>query len=450
MKIVKTVLIIAFFFLVCSDQLYAGNKEVILADFEDSIPCSDARDSIGFRKKDTERAVIAQEGAEGSRRSVVFKLSPHDKNDPATRDLFFQGKVRRMYLATKRAEYDERGPNALSFYMKLKSDSVFISKEKKNTFGIWTYHWEFGDENVGGKSNKGLATDSMMHGYSNLSFTEKAAGKWVRVILTPSAFQQSRYYYHFYAARATTDHLQFFPSLRQMQFHIFPDIQKEENVQIDQLKLIYLSPTAVFEKDFFYAKVSKDSGDYGIPVVIKNPTRKNRAYRVFISSFLGVHRNVLYGAHTLTDSFTPPRMMQAEAGGDGGIGVVELIDEHGDSIIEKSKEISIPAGEIWKGKLVHHVKPQMLGQKKTVNSNDYAFSVRRSTLTTSVIVWDPYDETVKDMEYIEVLPSNADDGSHQAPPGFPEQKRPPEGWRSEDIAINQVGGYFVSVIQLTE
>src|SRR4030042_1085646 len=125
----------------------------------------------------------------------------------------------------------------------------------------------------------------MMHGYSNFSFTEKAAGKWLRVILTPSAFQQSRYYYHFYAARGTTDNLKFFPSVRQLQFHIFPEITKETEIHIDQLKLIHLPPTATFNEDFFKTKVSKGIGEFEVPIIIQNPTDKDRRYRAFISSF---------------------------------------------------------------------------------------------------------------------------------------------------------------------
>lgn len=451
MKVLKTVLFIVSFLFLFSTPINAEKKEIILADFEHSIPCSDEEDTIGFRKKDKLRAVTVEGGTEGSKRSMVFRLSPLDKNESENKDLFFQGKVRRMYLATKSVHYAEDGPNALSFWIKLKPDSLLIGKkDNDNTFGVWTYHWEPGDFYVGGQSNKGLATDSMMHGYSNFRFNEKAAGKWIKVILSPSAFQQSRYYYHFYAGRGTTDNLQFFPSLRQLQFHIFPDIHKEEEVQIDQLKLLYLNPTALFEKEFFNRKLKKEAGDYAVPVVIRNPTKKNRKYRVFISSFLGVNRNVLYRSHTLTDSFTPPRMMQAEAGGDGGTGVVELVDEHGDSIIENRKEIFIPAGGVWKGKLVHHIKPEMLGQNKTISFKDYVFSAKRDTLTTSVIVWDPYDESINEMSYTSVCPSNADDGNHSVPPGFPEQKRPPEGWRSEDIPINQAAGYFVTVLQLED
>jgi hypothetical protein len=445
----RKIFLILFAILFSFEILSASLKEVVLTNFENGVPCSECGDPVGFRKLDVRRASIVNGGAEGSAKSALFKFTPDGNKTPEMRDLFFQGKVRRMYLATNRAEYDEHGPNALSFCMKVKNGSVLINEEK-NTLGVWTYHWELGDEYVGGKSNQGLATDSMMHGYSNFSLRENAAGKWVKIILTPSAFQQSRYYYHFYAGRGTTDGLKFFPSLRQLQVHIFPEIMKETELQIDQLKLVYLQPMAIFKDDFFKKKVSKDIGDFNVPIIIQNPTDKERKYRVFISSFLGAHRNVLYGAHTLTDSFVPPRMLQSEVGGDGGTGAVEMIDDTGDSLIEKRKEIVIPARGEWKGNLVHHIKPDMLGPIKQLKHAGYVFLGRRDTLTASVIVWDPNDKSVGDMDNIKVLPSNADDGLHVSPPGFPKQKRPPEGWRSEDIPMNQVGGYFVSVIQLTE
>ncbi len=426
----------------CANNLLA--KEAVLADFERDIPCSDNGDIVGFRKSDRMRATTIKDGAEGTEWSAEFKMLPSEK------DIFFQGKVRRLYLATKNTKYDENGPNALSFWIKIKPDSSLISKNKKNTLGIWTYHWKFGDTNVGGKSNKTLATDSMMHGYCNFKFNEKAASRWVRVILTPSAFQQSRYYYHFYAAQGATDELKFFPSLRQIQFHFFPEIENEEQILIDQLKLVYHQPTAIFERDFYQAQVSKNAGDIVVPVSIKNPTDKNRKYRVFISSFLGVHRNALYVAHTLTDSFEPPRMMQAAAGGEGGIGVAELTDEKGDYVIDRGEELFIAAKSVWKGRLLYHIKPGMLGTVQQIRLDKYIFYAKRDTLTTSVIVWDPYDETASTMDYIEALPSNADDAAHEPPPDFPKQKKPPEGWRSNDIPLNQVGGYFVSVMQLTD
>lgn len=448
----EAVSFIAFVLCCFSFGLSASGMEVKLANFENGIPCSECVDTAGFRKHDVMRASIVNDGTEGSSKSAAFRLLPEMGTMPEKKDFFFQGRLRRMYLATSSTLYDEKGPNAFSFWIKLNPGSALIGNgsEKKNTFGVWTYHWRFGDDGVGGKSNKELATDSMMHGYSNFLFNKKAAGKWVRVVLTPSAFQQSRYYYHFYSAGGTTDDLEFFPSLRQIQFHINSDIKSQEEIRVDQMKLIYLEPTAIFNKKYFTNRVKKDAGDVVIPVTIENPTDRNRKYRVFISSFLGVDRDALYAAHTLTDSFEPPRIMQAETGGDGGTGAVELINDRGYSVIDKGEDLVISAKSVWKGKLVHHVKPEMLGKTRVAYTHGYKFQSRRNTLTTSVVVWDPYDDTVSAMDYIKVLPSNADDGAHQSPPGFPEQERPPLGWRSEDIPINQAGGYFVSVIHLTE
>jgi hypothetical protein len=424
----------------------------VLADFESGIPCSECGDEAGFRRQDIRRAFLVNDGAEGSKKSAALKLRPGTGDTPVMKDFFFQSRVRRMYLATNNTVYDEKGPNALSFWIKLNPGSALIGNgiEMKNTFGVWTYHWQFGDENVGGSSNEALATDSMMHGYGNFLFNRKAAGKWVRVVLTPSAFQLRRYYYHFYAARGTTDDLEFFPSLRQIQLHIDSEIKTQEEIRVDQIKLIYLEPTAVFKNNYFTDTVKKDAGDVVVPLTIENPTGRSRKYRVFISSFIGVNRDALYAAHTLTDSFEPPRMMQADAGGDGGVGAAELIDETGDSVIEKGKEIAISAGSVWKGKLVHHIKPEMLGRNRVIYSQGNEFLSRRDALTTSVVVWDPYDDTAGAMDYIETLHTNADDGAHKAPPGFPRQKRVAEGWRSGDIPINQAGGYFVSVIKLTD
>jgi len=441
------------------------HQEIMLVDFERGIPCSHDGDIVGFRKQDKAKCDIVQGGAEGSKKSAVFRIGP------TYRDIYFQGDVRRKYLATKNTKYIEKGPNALCFWVKLHPDSILIDrieeikvggkviarkKSNRNTLGVWTYHWRYGDMGVGGKSNTGLATDSMMHAYSNFRFGENAAGKWVRVILSPSAFQQCRYYYHFYAARGTTDDLKFFPSVRQVQFRIFPRLEKEEDFQIDQIKLIYCEPTIVFEKEFFEGEISKDVGDLSLPVVLRNPTDKNRKYRVFISSFLGAEREVLNKAVSLTDSLKPARKMQHTVGGDGGVGAVELQSEDGKSVMKKDASIplggiiAIPAGGTWRGKLVHHIKPRMLGKQKVIRHGEYEFYARRDTLTTSVIVWDPEDSSIGEMDYIKVKPDNSDDGNHPAPPGFPKQFRPPKGWRSEDIPLNQVGAYFVSVLHLEE
>src|SRR3989338_9022070 len=131
----KPILIYLILLVLCSPVFTDADqprKEIVLADFENGIPCSEEGDIIGFRKKEKIRATIVEEGAEGSRRSATFIISPQN-GVPEARDLFFQGVVRRMYLPTKSTRYDENGPNALSFWIKLKPDSLLINKEDKNT-----------------------------------------------------------------------------------------------------------------------------------------------------------------------------------------------------------------------------------------------------------------------------------------------------------------------------
>lgn len=440
----KVFFLAIFWFLVTASYLWAQPGEVVLADFEKSIPCSDSGDLIGFRWIDKAGARKVSGGAAGTLGSMSLTLSPRKK------DLFFQGKVRRMYLATRSPRYDPKGPNALSFWVKLPKKSSLLGNRDRKTFGVWTYHWRFGDMVVGGKNNNSLATDSMMHGYVNFGLAKEVGGKWVKILLSSSAFQISRYYYHFYSAEGTTDDLKFFPSLRQLQFHIGARLAKKEILQLDELKLVYLAPTAVFVEDFFCSTASAKTKELRVPVSIENPTSRTRKYRVFISSCMGISRETLQRAFALVDDFSVTRRMQAEAGGDGGIGVAELVDKHGESIIAEEQEILIQAGETWEGDIVYHIRPEMLGSQQHITINGHKRHFRRNTLTTSVIVWDPYEEDVLRMSYVNPLPSNADNGNHPAPPGFPRQKRPPKGWRSEDIPLNQVGGYFVSVIKLTD
>lgn len=435
----------------------ASPKEATLAAFEDGIPCSDQHDPVGFRKQDKNRGKVVDGGAAGSAKSAVFRF------DPGNIDIYLQGKVRRRYLLTGSEKYVADGPNLLTFWVKLPPDSPLIAREelvkvgdrvigrKKNdrpTITLMTYHWRQGDMGVGGTSNQGLMTDSNMHGYSEFRFTDKAAGKWVKVALSPSAFRMSRNYYHFYGANAITDDLGLFSSLRQLQFRVEAKMQKSAEVQIDEIRIETAAPTAVFDKGFHAATVPASSGDYAVPVTIRNPTDRERRYRVMASSFLGSERELLNRIAAMADDLTPMREIQAKVGADGGLGVVELIGDDGTRASSAFKEIVIPAGGVWKGKVVHHIKPEMLGSEKTYRYRDYEFPVKRDTLTTSIIVWDPADPANSNIDFIAVNPHNSDDGNHSGPPGFPKQVRPPEGWRSENIPYNQVGGYFVSVLTL--
>ncbi|RNC65095.1 MAG: hypothetical protein ED859_17830 [Desulfuromonadales bacterium] len=412
---------------------------------------------MGFRKADKNRGRVVDGGAAGTAKSAVFRF------DSGNIDIYLQGKVRRRYLLTDSEKYVADGPNLLTFWVKLPPDSPLIAREelvkagdlvvghKKNdspTMTIMTYHWRQGDMGVGGPSNQGLMTDSNMHGYSEFRFTDKAAGKWVKVVLSPSAFRMSRNYYHFYGANAITDDLGLFSSMRQLQFRVKAKLEKPAEVQIDEIRMETAKPTAVFNKGFHAAKVAAKGGDYVVPLTIRNPSSHDRRYRVIVSSFLGAERELLNKIAAMADDLTPMREIQAKVGGDGGIGVVELIGDDGKRVSSDYKEIVVPAGGVWKGKMVHHIKPEMLGSETIYRYRDYEFPVKRDTLTTSVILWDPADPANKEIDFIAVNSSNADDGNHSGPPGFPEQVRPPEGWRSENVPCNQVGGYFVSVLTL--
>lgn len=437
----------------------ASPKEATLAAFEDGIPCSDQHDPVGFRKQDKDRGRVVDGGAAGTAKSAAFRF------DTGNIDIYLQGNVRRRYLLTGSEKYVADGPNLLTFWVKLPPDSPLIAREelvkvgdrvigrKKNdrpTITLMTYHWRQGDMGVGGPSNQGLMTDSNMHGYSEFRFTDKAAGKWVKVALSPSAFRMSRNYYHFYGANAITDDLGLFSSLRQLQFRVEAKMQKSAEVQIDEIRMETAAPTAVFDKGFHAATVPASGGDFAVPVTIRNPTDRERRYRVMASSFLGAEREILNRIAAMADDLTPMREIQAKVWGDGGIGVADLVGDDGTKATGAYREIVIPAGGVWKGKVVHHIKPEMLGSESIYRYRDYEFPVKRDTLTTSVIVWDPADPANEAIDFIAVNPHNSDDGNHSGPPGFPKQVRPPEGWRSENIPYNQVGGYFVSVLTLKE
>jgi hypothetical protein len=75
------------------------------------------------------------------------------------------------------------------------------------------------------------------------------------------------------------------PCSKAKHLHFSPEIKKEESIQIDELKLLYINPVAVFEKDFFKTKVSQNAGDVKVPVVIKNPTGRTVMERRTCSSY---------------------------------------------------------------------------------------------------------------------------------------------------------------------
>ena len=458
--LIPTLFLLPLLLLATSSQVFSeenANPDIVLADFKQGIPCSQCGDNLGYRSRDVAQGELVQDGAAGTLQSARFHF------DGQEIDLYYQGDVRRKYLSTGTPEYVEQGHNALSFWVKIPEGSPLFSREREirsgdrvigrkvepgAVFNVWTYHWRQGDMGVGGKSNQGRATDSNMHGYCNFRFQDVAADKWVQVVLTPKAFRQARNYYHFYAGRANTDELDFFASLRQLQIRISDKQNRPISLQLDEVKLTSVQPTVSFDREFHDDEVVVTAGEYRLPVTLSNPTDKDRSYRVFISSNLGVDRKLLSTVFGLTDAMAPMRKIQTSVGSDGGIGVVELVDKKDRAIDGPGDEIQIPAGHSWSGTLVFNIKPEMLGDKTTVNYGQYEFNVRRDTLSTSVIVWDPKDEGHGLERYIQKFPSNADDGNHKSPPGFPRQVQPPEGWRSKDIPLDQAGGNLVTVLRL--
>lgn len=435
-------LLMILIFLVAGAVIASAEEQIrpiTLVDFEDYIPCSQCGDNLGYRKSDVAMAARIADGAASSNYSARFLFNAQQ------RDLYFQGDVRRKFLATGSDEYLERGHNALSFWVKVPGDSPMLDWLR---FHVWTYHWRPGDMNVGGANNNSRTTDSNMHGYSDFVLRRAAADRWVQIVLTAAAFSQARNYYHFYAGAANTDDLDFFASLRQLQIRISPPENETVLLRLDELQLIHVPPTARFEQSFVRDQVAANEGDYRLPVTLHNPTDKERRYRVFISSNLGVERERLNTYFGVSDALAPMRLLQKAVGSGGGLGVATLVDGSGHPVAGNGNEIRIPAGKSWQGELVHRIKPEMLGEEVSIVHEDVIYSGRRDTLTTSVIVWDPDDPGQGTAPYINTRSSNADAATHRPPPGFPKQVRPAAGWRSEDIPLDQVGANLVTVLHL--
>jgi hypothetical protein len=293
-----------------------------------------------------------------------------------------------------------------------------------------------------------------MHGYSNLRFAPSSAGAWQHVVLSTSAFAQSRGNYHFYAARAVAQDQTFFGSLRQFEIVALQTLTTAPTTaDLDELRLVTLPPTASVCPPWTAQTVSASGGDVAVPVTLVNPTSQARSYRVFLSSEIGLDRQTLEGAMHDTDNVVAVDDLQGGIGADGGLGAAELFAADssghatGTSVVASGQAISIAAGGTFRGVVVHHVKAAMLGASQSVMTGGHTYSVRRNTLTTSLIVWDPSAAHAGDTSVV-FTGSNAD-SSHAAPPGFPAYVAPSAGWASTDVPIDQVGGYFVSSLTLT-
>jgi hypothetical protein len=419
---------------------------VTLADFESGTIPSSTTSAEGFRDTpDVANGTIIHPGANGTTAAATFNFA-------SSSAIFFQGTNRPQYLDGSSTYHPDLG-NAVEFYVRVPSGSSLLSSSAQ-TFGFWTYHWLHGDPWVGTNSTGGNLTDSQMHGYSNLRFAPASAGTWQHVVLSTSAFAQSRGNYHFYAARAVVYDQTFFGSLRQFEMTTYQNLAAAPTtVDIDELRLTTLPPTATVCPAYAAQTVSASGGDVAVPVTILNPTAQTRSYRVFISSEIGSDRQTLEVAMHDTDNVVAVDDLQGGAGADGGLGAVDLFAADasgratGSSIVASGNAIAIAAGATYRGVLVHHVKAAMLGTSQAIATGGHTYNVQRNTLTTSLIVWDPTAPHAGDTSVV-FTGSNAD-SSHPAPPGFPSYAAPPTGWASTDVPVDQVGGYFVSTLTLT-
>ncbi len=420
---------------------------ISLADFESgAIPSSDTGPK-GFRASDVARGTIIAPGANGTAKAAQFSFATDDS-------LFYQSATRPMYLGGS-ATYDADLANALQFYLRIPAGSTLLAATGGLTFSIYTYHWKAGDPWVGGNAGASL-TDSQMHGYGPMRFDPSAAGKWIRVVMSASAFDHSRGNYHFYAAQAVVEDLTFFGALRQFQPVFLADTtaMPAPTFDLDELGLVTLPPTAAVCPRAYVASVPAAGGDVVEPVVITNPTATARTYRAFLSSVIGLDRQTIEIAMHDADDVSAVDNLQAAVGSDGGLGAARLFADDGtgkptgpDLLAAGGAGIAIAAGASLRAVVVHHVTAAMLGPVQTVMNAGHTYSVRRDTLTTSLVVWDPSAARVGDTSVV-FTGSNAD-SSHPAPPGFPAYVDPPTGWHSVDVPPDQVGGYFVSVLRLT-
>lgn len=423
----------------------ASAPAVTLADFESGVIPSSTTVAEGFRDTDVANGTIIRPGANGTSAAARFDFA-------SSSAVFYQGMARQQYLDGSSTYHPDLG-NAVEFYVRAPSGSMLLSPSA-GTLGFWTYHWLHGDPWVGTNSSGGNLTDSQMHGYSNLRLDPASAGVWQHAVLSTSAFAQSRGNYHFYAARAVTLDSTFFGSLRQFEIVTLQTLTAAPTtLDLDELRVITLPPTATVCPAFSAQTASAAAGDVAMPVTILNPTSRARSYRVFLSSEIGLDRQTLEIAMHDTDSVAAVDDLQGGVGADGGMGAVELFAADasgrptGASIVASGAAMTLPAGGSFGGVLVVHVKPAMLGASQSVTTGGHTYTVQRNTLTTSLIVWDPSELHVGDPSVV-FVGSNADT-SHPAPPGFPPYAAPPSGWASTDVPIDQVGGYYVSSVTLT-
>ena len=316
---------------------------------------------------------IIHPGANGTTAAARFDFG-------ASNAVFYQGMARPEYLDGS-STYHPDLANAVEFYARIPTGSMLLSSTT-GTIGFWTYHWLHGDPWVGTNWTGGNLTDSQMHGYSNLRLDPASAGQWQHVVLSTSAFAQSRGNYHFYAARAVVQDQTFFGSLRQFEIVTLQALtMAPTTADLDELQLVTLPPTASACPPWATQTVSASGGDVAVPVTLVNPTSQARSYRVFLSSEIGLDRQTLEGAMHDTDNVVAVDDLQGGVGADGGLGAAELFAADsagratGTGVVASGQALSVPAGGSFHGVVVHHVKPAMLGPSQSVMTGGRTYIV---------------------------------------------------------------------------
>jgi hypothetical protein len=414
---------------------------ILLVDFESGVVPSSSTSPIGLTQAGV--GTIVRPGANGTATGGQF---------PFDRPIHVEGQTRARYLATGSGRYDPNAGNAVELYVRIPLGSPLLQSSGASTFSFFHYSMKPGDPWVGPNSGGNLP-DSEMHGRAYLRFGPAVADRWIRVVLSPSALGTRSHFDNMYAARSVSEDLSSVGSLRG--FFIEPTVAMAatDTIAIDELRLVTIRPTATVCPDFTRMTAPAGGGDVRVPLVLSNPGPSARRYRAFISSVIGIDRQPLEVAVHDADDANAAAKLQSEVGAAGGLGAVELFasdpsgNPTGPSIVPAGGAgVEVAAGGTWRGVLVHHVRAPMLGPPQNVAIGPVTYAVRRDTLTTSVVFWDPNEPRVGDPG---VIPANqVPERANTQPPGFPPSNAVAAGWGSTDIPFDQVGAYHVSIIGL--
>ena len=423
----------------CATQ--SPSAPTTLANFDDQTVPSNASRTVGFSSTDVGSIGIVTPGANGTTAGARVTYA-------STRRVTFEGANAGQYLSGG-ATLAPAFANAIEFDMRIPAGSPLLADATgARTMTIGALHWRPGDASVN------TLRDSAMLNFANLAFSSSGADRWLHVVLTAATFAESRDFYHFLSAAAGTDELPFVPSMRAIYWDT-SGLPSGTTFDLDQLRATTLPPIVRVCPSFDTRTVPASAGDVLVPVDIANPTSQMRAYRMYLSSQVTVAReDQLRAAAAATGAFVYPSI-QAAHGSDGGRGAADLYEADssgnpaGPSLtVAGGAGVSVAPGQVFHGVLVHHVSPAMLGAPMTDTYGAMSLTLRRDTLMTSLVVWDP-DEPARTSPEVHHAGSNADETGGPASIGFRDVTPLPAGWTSRDIRSDQAVGTFVTVLHLT-